>query len=52
MECEAEFINGSYTYCGCEECDQREYEDIESDVEMGSISEAEALDLHRRNGSL
>ncbi|MDI5971417.1 hypothetical protein POF50_019100 [Streptomyces sp. SL13] len=52
MECEAEFIDGSYTYCGCQDCDQREYDDIESDVEYGAITEAEALNLHRLNGAL
>lgn len=30
-ECFAELIDGSYTYCGCEECEQREYEDSEFD---------------------
>ncbi|WP_264086272.1 hypothetical protein [Streptomyces marincola] len=39
-DCYAEFIDGSWTYCGCEECDQREYEDRESDIEMGYDSNA------------
>ncbi|MGW4388236.1 hypothetical protein [Streptomyces sp. NPDC004685] len=26
-ECGAEFIDGSWTYCGCEECEQREQDD-------------------------
>ncbi|WP_326598075.1 hypothetical protein [Streptomyces sp. NBC_01803] len=34
-QCNAEFIDGSYTYCGCEDCGQREYEDREGDIEMG-----------------
>ena len=33
VECYAEFIDGSWTHCGCEECDQAEYEAIESDME-------------------
>ncbi|MDI5971869.1 hypothetical protein POF50_021460 [Streptomyces sp. SL13] len=52
MECEAEFIDGSYTYCGCQDCDQREYDDIEADVETGAITEDEALNLHWLNGAL
>lgn len=28
-ECCAEFIDGSYTYCGCEECDERQDRDGE-----------------------
>ncbi len=52
MECYAEFIDGSWTYCGCEDCDQREYDDIEADVETGTITEAEALDQHYQNGAL
>lgn len=52
MDCEAEFIDGSWTYCGCEDCDQREYDDIEAEVETGHLTEAEALDLHYRNGAL
>ncbi|WP_267888450.1 hypothetical protein [Streptomyces sp. SBT349] len=35
FECEAEFIDGSYTYCGCPDCDQRAYEDRERDIELG-----------------
>lgn len=30
-ECGAEFIDGSFTYCGCEECEQREQDDAESE---------------------
>jgi hypothetical protein len=33
QECFAELIDGSYTYCGCEDCEQREYDDAEHDVE-------------------
>ncbi|MDX3312091.1 hypothetical protein P1S61_24070 [Streptomyces sp. ME08-AFT2] len=51
-ECTAEFIDGTYTYCGCEDCDQREYDDIEGEVEMGNLTDAEALEQHRRNGAL
>jgi hypothetical protein len=51
-ECTAEMVDGSYTYCGCEDCDQREYEDIEFEVEMGHISESEALERHALNGAL
>lgn len=28
-ECHAEFIDGSYTSCGCEECEQREADETE-----------------------
>lgn len=28
-ECFAEFIDGSWTYCGCEDCNDREAEDAE-----------------------
>ncbi len=52
MECYAEFIDGSWTYCGCPDCDQSEYDDIESQVESGSLTETEALELHRWNGAL
>lgn len=51
MECTAEFIDGSYTYCGCEDCDQREYDDIEAEVETGNLTEDEARDLHQQNGA-
>lgn len=52
MKGTAELIDGSYTYCDCEDCDQREYDDIESHVEAGALTEAEALDPHRQNGAL
>jgi hypothetical protein len=51
-DCAAEFIDGSWTYCGCEECQQAEYDAIEADVEYGAISEAEARSLHALNGFL
>lgn len=35
--CEAEFIDGSYTYCGCEECDEREEEDRQHAYERGEV---------------
>lgn len=31
ITCEAEFIDGTFTYCGCEECDEREAADAESE---------------------
>lgn len=37
-ECQAELIDGSYTYCGCEDCQEREYLDREADIEMGVIT--------------
>jgi hypothetical protein len=32
-ECHAEMIDGSYTYCGCKDCDEREREDREEHME-------------------
>ncbi|MFB7162278.1 hypothetical protein [Streptomyces sp. NPDC056242] len=34
-ECGAEFIDGSFTYCGCEECQQREQDDADANDELG-----------------
>lgn len=34
-ECYAELIDGSWTYCGCPDCDQREYDDARVEEEMG-----------------
>lgn len=34
-ECHAEFIDGSYTSCGCEECQQREADETEFDGDAG-----------------
>ncbi|MFB7031741.1 MULTISPECIES: hypothetical protein [unclassified Streptomyces] len=31
-ECHAEFIDGSWTYCGCPECEQREDDDTEMEM--------------------
>lgn len=31
-DCHAEFIDGSYTYCGCEDCEQRETRDGEDEA--------------------
>ncbi|MFF9898469.1 hypothetical protein [Streptomyces longispororuber] len=33
-ECGAEFIDGSWTYCGCPDCEQREADDAEFDAEF------------------
>lgn len=33
QECFSELIDGSYTYCGCEDCEQREYDAAEYDGE-------------------
>lgn len=33
-ECQAEFIDGSHTYCGCPDCNEREANDREADVAM------------------
>lgn len=30
-ECHSEFIDGSYTSCGCEECEQRDADETEFD---------------------
>ncbi|UED85298.1 hypothetical protein [Streptomyces profundus] len=27
FECFAEFLDGTFTYCGCPDCEQREYDD-------------------------
>ncbi|MFI7274203.1 hypothetical protein [Streptomyces sp. NPDC049879] len=35
FECHAEFIDGSWTYCGCPDCDQREYDDQQAAIETG-----------------
>lgn len=53
-ECVAEFIDGSYdvSMCGCEDCRQAEYEEIEHNVESGSISEQEALARHGMNDAV
>lgn len=32
-DCFAEFIDGSWTYCGCPDCEQREADDAEFDEE-------------------
>ncbi|MBB0246928.1 hypothetical protein FNQ90_23085 [Streptomyces alkaliphilus] len=51
--CAPELIDGIPYGCGtCEECHQDEYDAIEADVETGVITDAEALDLHHRNGAL
>ncbi len=47
-DCGAEFIDGSWTYCGCQDCAQREYDDTEAEVEAGNLTEAEALDVQTR----
>ncbi|WP_289008521.1 hypothetical protein [uncultured Thermomonospora sp.] len=36
-ECQAEFIDGSWTYCGCPECEDREADDHDRDVEFGAF---------------
>jgi monoamine oxidase len=40
-ECQAELIDGSWTYCGCEECDERETRDGDEAFESGHASEEE-----------
>jgi len=47
-ECTAEFIDGSYDSagCGCEDCCDDLHDDVEREVEYGSISEDEAHDRH------
>lgn len=30
-ECMAEFIDGSWTYCGCQDCEQREADDASAE---------------------
>ena len=32
--CYAEFIDGSWTYCGCADCNERETNDREADIEQ------------------
>lgn len=34
--CGAEFIDGSWTYCGCAECDEREADEQDRDIEYGA----------------
>ncbi|HWB36177.1 MAG TPA: hypothetical protein VHA75_09145 [Rugosimonospora sp.] len=47
-ECTAEFIDGSYDYegCGCNHCCQALHDDVESRVESGYLSDAEARAEH------
>jgi hypothetical protein len=51
-DCQAEFIDGSWEFCGCDECRQAEIDAVETSVEYGAISEAEALTIYARNGYL
>ncbi|WP_267898950.1 hypothetical protein [Thermomonospora amylolytica] len=37
QECQAELIDGSWTYCGCAECDDREADDQDRDAEFGTF---------------
>lgn len=48
--CESEFIDGSYTDCGCPECAQMECQRIEESYEAGHLTEAEALEAHDMRG--
>ncbi|MVO87897.1 hypothetical protein GPA10_24850 [Streptomyces sp. p1417] len=32
-DCHAEFIDGSWTYCGCPDCEQREADDAEEELD-------------------
>ncbi|MEV7871467.1 hypothetical protein AB0P17_36450 [Streptomyces sp. NPDC088124] len=50
-QCAAELIDGTWTYCGCPDCGQRQYDDVESEFEAGHLTEAEALDQHAMNGA-
>lgn len=34
-ECHAEFIDGSWTNCGCPDCEDRETEEREAEAEYG-----------------
>lgn len=45
--CDPEFIDGSYEGCGiCPDCLEAEDQAIESDVEIGLISDDEAREMH------
>jgi len=48
--CTSEFIDGTYTFCGCSECDEREHDAVESDFESGYITESEAHERHYQIG--
>ncbi|OHV46635.1 hypothetical protein BBK14_01950 [Parafrankia soli] len=53
-ECVAEVIDGvlAVEMCGCEDCQQAEGDEIERQVESGTITEDEALAQHARAGTL
>ncbi|MEV2279227.1 hypothetical protein AB0I72_26980 [Nocardiopsis sp. NPDC049922] len=48
-DCEAEFIDGNYSDCGCPECGDRAAADIESRYEDGDLDYQEALEAHAEN---
>ncbi|MFC9086988.1 hypothetical protein [Nocardiopsis dassonvillei] len=50
-DCEAEFIDGNYSDCGCPQCSEDAADEIESRFEDGSLSFEEALQEHEANDS-
>lgn len=48
--CEPEFIDGSYYGCGsCPDCLEEEDQEIEAAVEMGQMTDAQAMATHAAN---
>ncbi|WP_174546399.1 hypothetical protein [Nocardiopsis dassonvillei] len=48
-DCAAEFIDGSYSDCGCPQCAEDAADEIESQYESGQISFEEAREAHEHN---
>ncbi|WP_116245422.1 hypothetical protein [Nocardiopsis sp. FIRDI 009] len=48
-DCEAEFIDGNYSDCGCPVCGDATAHEIESQFEAGLITHEEALEAHDEN---
>lgn len=48
-DCQAEFIDGSYSDCGCSDCWEDAGAEIESRHESGDLTREEALQAHEEN---
>lgn len=52
QECEPEFVDGRYEGCGvCAQCVQQRSDEIESAFEGGYMTQEEAIEQHRLNGT-